>query len=541
MIRAFGATVKQYGIRYSRFAPLYIVLAVIAAVSNILAIRATGDMTQAASAEAGISADMMRFLLVLAAAGAVNALAESASALLRQRFYGKALHGMRGAFARRLLRLPYKDFAGKNSGEGVSLFANDVPQAAEFATVQVLSQVSQLTILVVSIVFMAFINWWLTLAYFALFPLLAVLQAAISAPIGQKSIEASERRAEFNAVVTDALQNPLTIKAYGLEASVERRYDDSYMKYFQALRDYVKTLALLVLLGVCATVTPTFALFVGSAAVVISGDMTLSAFIALTIISGPVGSWLSMFAQEMARMRQSSASAVRLLEYAPDVPESDPNAVRTHAPGGHAVVFDGATFGYDAEGAKTLEGATFAIEAGTITAIAGASGSGKSTALKLMLGLYEPDAGSVTLSTANVSYVPQDCHLLPISIKENIVCGLPFEEERLRLACENAGIYDFIRSLPEGFDAVLAESAANVSGGQRQRIAMARAFYRDAGILLFDEATSALDPATEKAVLEAFHRYVKANGKTAVLVAHRQSVLDMSDRVITLAKGGAQA
>jgi len=537
MIRAFRATLKQHGIRYARFAPLYIALAIIAAVSNILSVQATGNMTQAA-AEAG--ADMMGFLLALAVAGGINALAEGVSALLRQRFFAKALHTIRHTFAHRLLRMPYKDFAGKNSGEGASLFTNDVPQAAAFATVQVLSQLSQLTTLAVSVVFMAFINWWLTLAYFAFFPLLAALQAKISMPIGQKSLIASERRAEFNAVVADALQNPLTIKAYGLEAAVERRYDISYMRYYDTMCQYVKTLAGLALAGVCATVLPTFALFIAAAAVVISGGMTLSAFIALTIISGPVASWLTMFAQEMAHIQQASASAIRILDYAPKAPDTDSATVRIQASSKEAVIFDNVSFGYG-EGENIFESATFSVEKGTVTAMAGPSGCGKSTALKLMLGLYEPDEGRVALSSANVTYVPQDCCLLPVTIQENIVCGLPLDEAKLLLACENAGICDFVQSLPEGLESVLAESAANVSGGQKQRIAMARAFYRDADTLLLDEATSALDPATEKGVLEAFHHYVKSNGKTAVVVAHRQTVLDMADRVIFLAKGGAQA
>jgi ABC-type bacteriocin/lantibiotic exporter with double-glycine peptidase domain len=185
-----------------------------------------------------------------------------------------------------------------------------------------------------------------------------------------------------------------------------------------------------------------------------------------------------------------------------------------------------------------LEGVSFAVEKGSVAAITGPSGCGKSTVLKLLLGLYRPNGGKISLSSSSITYLPQDCYLLPVSIRENIIGDLPLDEGKLREACENAGIYTFIISLPEGFDSVLSESAANISGGQKQRIAMARAFYRDADVLLFDEATSALDPATEQAVLEAFRKYVKRGGKSALVIAHRQSVLDMSDQVITLAKGG---
>jgi ABC-type multidrug transport system fused ATPase/permease subunit len=201
------------------------------------------------------------------------------------------------------------------------------------------------------------------------------------------------------------------------------------------------------------------------------------------------------------------------------------------------VSFENVTFGYS-DDAAIFKNTSFSVEKGGITAIAGTSGCGKSTALKLMLGLYKADGGQISLSSENITYVPQDCCLLPVSIRENVLGGLPLDDEKLRGACENAGIYSFIQSLSDGFDSVLTESAANVSGGQKQRLAMARAFYRNADILLLDEATSALDPITEQAVLEAFRRYIKDYGKTAVVVAHRQAVLEMSDRIITLGREG---
>jgi len=208
-------------------------------------------------------------------------------------------------------------------------------------------------------------------------------------------------------------------------------------------------------------------------------------------------------------------------------------SIETSAP--HAIVFGSVTFGYSDE-AKVLNGVSFTVERGSVTAITGTSGSGKSTILKLILGLYAPESGQILLSSPGVSYVPQECTLLPVSIRENIICDQPADETKLRVSCENAGIYSFITGLPEGFDTVLAESAANVSGGQKQRIAMARAFYRDADILLFDEATSALDPDTEKAILDTFRQHVKTSGKTALTVAHRQSVIELSDCVIQLGK-----
>ena len=211
MIQVFFASVKRYQIKYARFAVLYILLAAIAAVSSVISIQATGNMTQAA--ELGITGEMISFLIVLAVAGLAQTVFGGISALIEKRSYGWVLHKVRSVFAESLLRMRYKEFSSKNSGEGASLFTVDVPQAASFLTIQMLSQVAQITTLVVSVVFMVFINWWLTLAYLVLFPVLAVLQSKIAAPIGLKREEASKRRAEYNAVVSDALQNPLTVLA----------------------------------------------------------------------------------------------------------------------------------------------------------------------------------------------------------------------------------------------------------------------------------------------------------------------------------------
>jgi len=545
MIRVFQETLKNYKIKPVWFAAFYVMLAVFAAVSNIIGIYATGNMTQAANL--GITDGVMDYLIILTVAWTVQAVFGGIMALMEKRAYGKVIHTIRRFFAERLLHMPYKEFDGKNSGEGASLFTVDIPQTASFLTVQALSQIAQLTTLLLSVVFMLFINWWLTLGYFILFPVLAILQAKIATPIGVKREEASKRRAEYNSVVSDALQNPLTVLAYGLESSVENRFKDSFSKYYKADYSAAKTGAGLALVGIFATLLPIFGFYFVASIVVINGGMTIAEFIALTIIASPAADWLTMFSQDLARLQTAKASVVRVSGFIPDRQDGHEDTISILTDADHSVHFNEVTFSYDDNaGDDTGTGddinerlyvfnkTSFTIDKNGITAIAGPSGCGKSTALKLILGLYQPDSGEVTLSSGNITYVPQDCHLLPVSIRENITAGLDSDEEKLKKACENAGIYDFIAALPEGFDSILVESAANVSGGQKQRLAMARAFYRNADILLLDEATSALDPVTELAVLESFRSYINDNNKTAIVVAHRQAVLDMSDRVITL-------
>jgi ATP-binding cassette subfamily B protein len=172
--------------------------------------------------------------------------------------------------------------------------------------------------------------------------------------------------------------------------------------------------------------------------------------------------------------------------------------------------------------------------------------------LKLLLGLYAPQEGRISVMGADstevslhslrdtFAYVPQDSFLFPESISENITGESEISDRsRLEKACHDAGILEFIESLSDGFDAILGESAENISGGQKQRIALARAFYRDAPIILFDEATSALDPTTEAAVLQSFNAISK--DKTVLMVAHRFSAIDFCDYVVVMESGKVAA
>lgn len=182
---------------------------------------------------------------------------------------------------------------------------------------------------------------------------------------------------------------------------------------------------------------------------------------------------------------------------------------------------------------------SFAVTKGKITALTGESGSGKSTVFKLILGLYEPQNGSITVN-GNIpldtslrglfAYVPQGNLVLSGSIRENLtLCDENIDEERMIEACKAAEIYDVILSMPEGFDTELSERGSGLSEGQIQRISIARALLTNAPVLLLDEATSALDEETETKVLSN----VKAmSDKTVLFVTHRNTSLKVCDRIV---------
>lgn len=207
-------------------------------------------------------------------------------------------------------------------------------------------------------------------------------------------------------------------------------------------------------------------------------------------------------------------------------------------------------FCYPGKSQVALDDLNIYIPAKKVIGIVGASGSGKSTAIDILLGLIEPDSGVLSVDGKpinsfnkrawqnNLGYVSQSIFLGDLSIKENIAFGLPpsrIDEDRVVLATKLAHLDELISSLPLGLDTMVGERGIQLSGGQRQRIGIARALYSDADMLVFDEATSALDGITEQLVMEAIHDFT--GKKTIVLIAHRLSTVKDCDCIYLMDKG----
>ncbi|MDE5804441.1 MAG: ABC transporter ATP-binding protein/permease [Lachnospiraceae bacterium] len=206
-----------------------------------------------------------------------------------------------------------------------------------------------------------------------------------------------------------------------------------------------------------------------------------------------------------------------------------------------------AVFSYEAS-ERVLNGVDITVEKGRTAALVGESGGGKSTVVKLLMGFYRLDSGSVKVLgrplsdytpdelRENIAYVPQDAYLFTTSIKENIRYGrLGASDEEVMEAAKRAYAHEFIMSFPDGYDTLVGERGESLSGGQRQRIAIARAFIRNAPILLLDEATSALDAESEQFVQRGIEALM--GGRTTLVVAHRLSTIEKADMIYVIGSG----
>jgi ATP-binding cassette subfamily B protein len=257
-------------------------------------------------------------------------------------------------------------------------------------------------------------------------------------------------------------------------------------------------------------------------------------------------------AKRLSRMRitiEAGMVGVRMMFGLLDQPETlaeHPNPVTmTKGPG--RIVFDRVGFSYGA-GRPVINDLSLVFEAGKTTALVGPSGGGKSTILNLILRLYDPHEGTVTIDDLDIrlasftslrdkiSFVGQDTFLFSASVSDNIRFGSPTaSEEEVIAACKAANAHEFIEHLPQGYQTQVGENGAFLSGGQKQRLAIARAILRDAPILLLDEATSALDSKSEALVQEAIQRLTR--DRTTVVIAHRLSTVLGADKICVIEAG----
>jgi subfamily B ATP-binding cassette protein MsbA len=220
------------------------------------------------------------------------------------------------------------------------------------------------------------------------------------------------------------------------------------------------------------------------------------------------------------------------------IPKSDFNQI---------IQIENVTFTYPGTTVPVLKHINLAVQRGEVVALVGASGAGKSTLTDLMMRFYEPELGTISIDSIDVSsissvdlrkifgMVSQEAILFHDTIRQNITLGLEVTDEQVYEAARIANAFDFISALPQGLDTVVGDRGTKLSGGQRQRITIARAVLRNPPVLILDEATSALDSESERLVQDALYRLME--GRTSIVIAHRLSTIQRADRIIVLDKG----
>ena len=362
----------------------------------------------------------------------------------------------------------------------------------------------------------------------------------------RRSMNASDTDANTKSV--DSLLNYETVKYFGNEDMEARRFDESMASYEKSATQVWTSLGWLnmgqgVIFGVGMTV-----MMVMSALAVQAGEQTIGDFVFINAMLMQLSIPLNFIGFVYREIRQGLTDIEQmfgLLDVEPEVrdrPDAKPLVV-----GQGAIRFDNVNFSYD-PARSILKGISFEVPAGKTVAIVGPSGAGKSTISRLLYRFYDIQSGSITIDGQNVrdvtqkslraaiGMVPQDTVLFNDTIAYNIRYGrVDASEEEVNQAADLAQIGGFIRTLPEGFKAMVGERGLKLSGGEKQRVAIARTILKAPPILILDEATSALDTATEHEIQAALDFVSK--GRTTVVIAHRLSTVVSADEIIVLKDG----
>tara|TARA_B100001173_G_scaffold302387_1_gene304026 strand:+ start:145 stop:1014 length:870 start_codon:yes stop_codon:yes gene_type:complete len=248
-----------------------------------------------------------------------------------------------------------------------------------------------------------------------------------------------------------------------------------------------------------------------------------------------------------ARLQQGIAAGENVFELIDEQSEYD-NGLIDNIDINNNIILSKVNFKYDGSDSLTLDNVDLEIESGKFVAIVGMSGCGKSTLVNLIPRLYNVSSGKITINNTNIndlkinflrqniSYVGQDTILFNDTIKNNISYGKKnVSDEQINNVLKQSYSQEFIKDMPEGINTEIGENGVLLSGGQRQRLAIARAFLKDAKILIFDEATSSLDTVSEKFIQKALDSLKE--GRTTIVIAHRLSTVESANKIIVMDNG----
>jgi len=444
------------------------------------------------------------------------------------------------------LSLAYHDAGGP--ADSVYRIHNDAMSVRYLAVDALVKLSTGAVTLAGMLVVTALIDWQLSLLAIVIVPVLWLLLMVNRKRLRARALEVKELESSALSVVQEVLGALRVVKAFGQEDREHERFTGCAKDGMRARIRYEIASGVLGLgIGLALAAGVAAFLFVGVRHVQ-SGVITLGELILLLSYLGQLYEPLRSISELAGMLQTHLASAervYRLLDEVPDVRER-PDARRIGRAYG-TVVFDDVSFGYgDRE--EVLHGISFALDRGTKLGIAGTTGAGKTTLVSLLLRFYDPTTGRILLDGIDLrdyrledlrrqmSVVLQEPVLFSTSIAANIAYANPgASAAELQVAARAANAHDFIQALPHGYETNVGERGMRLSGGERQRISLARAFLRDAPLLVLDEPTSSVDPGTEGEIMEALDRLT--TDRTTIVIAHRSSTLEHCNAQLTIEGG----
>ncbi len=470
------------------------------------------------------------------------------------------VYDMKNKMYRHLQSLPLSFFSNVKQGEVITRMTSDIAGIQGVFSGTLVSFASNVLILGSTAVTLFIMNWKLALLSLCVLPLFAAPTRRMGRVRWKFAKQTQEKLAQQNRIVEETLgiSGYLLMKLFARESREYESFREANAETTRLqIREATAGRWFMMLVGTFGSIGPMLIYLYGGY-LFIQGELTVGAIIAFVALLGrlygPVGQLTNLYVD----IKRSVALFQRIFEYFDIVPDiaDGPDTLPRYADNGSAnlpeaadggIEFRGVGFAYRPDKAA-LRGISFAAQPGTITALVGPSGAGKTTITQLIPRLYDVGEGQVLIGGAdvrsltleslrsNIGLVTQDTYLFNGSIRENLLyADESADEQRLIAACRAAYIHDFIEGLPDGYDTLVGNRGIKLSGGEKQRIAIARVLLKNPPVVILDEATSALDTRSEHYVQQAMQSLLR--GKTGIVIAHRLSTVRGADQILVVDNG----
>jgi ATP-binding cassette subfamily B protein len=454
----------------------------------------------------------------------------------------------RALLFRHVQRLAFAFHDARGTADTIYRIQYDAP-SVQWLTIHGVIPLLTSAITLLSMIYVtACLDWQLALVAMSIIPFLMAIPKIYDCRMRGQYTSVKELESSSLGIVHEVLTALRVVKAFGREDHEQERFvAQSTAGMGARIRLAFAESAFGLLSNVITAIGTALVLYMGVRSVLVS-RLTLGELLMIITYLTQLYAPLNAIGDKVIGLQTYMASikrAFELLDEVPDVAERPHARPLKRAAG--AIEFRDVGFAYDGQN-LVLEGVSFAIEAGTRLGIAGRTGAGKSTLMSLLMRFYDPRQGQILLDGVDLrdyklaelrnqfAIVMQDPVLFSTSIAENIAYGRPGASfQDIVTAAKVANAHDFIVTLPHGYDTLVGERGLRLSGGERQRIALARAFLKDAPILILDEPTSAIDVATEALIMEAMQRVMA--GRTTLMIAHRLSTLEVCDARLVIEHG----
>lgn len=540
------------GLRHGYLLVLFIIFSFVmnevVIIGNDLIAKATDTMLS------GGRVYFSRFIVPLLVMVAVGTAAAYLKSICGSHYSAVVQKDVRISLGGHLLRLPFPYFDEKGTGSIITRLISDMEEMGRFFSEIFPKFLVDIITVMTATVYLVRMDAMLIIVLFASYPVMLVVADRLSKKLAELTKKMRTHMDERTQKAYDAIQGIVVGRSYNLYELHKQKIDTVIDNMVAQACKSTRISSLGWVLKNVITTIPVIFCYLFALYETGRGKITVGEMLAFTVILSrilyPIGD-IVFCANDI---REVGVSLKRIQEIYNCPEERKGGSIILHNETEirrevSAIEWKDVDFGYgDGKGRRILNKISFSVETGEQTAFVGGSGEGKTTIFKLLCGLYEKEGGQYKLfghsfedwdleaARSCFSEVSQNVFLFPETIRQNVACGKEnATDEEIVEACRNANIHDFIMQLPKGYETLVGERGVLLSGGQRQRISIARAFLKNAPILLLDEPTASVDIEGEQKIQDAIERIAK--GRTVIIIAHRLSTVKNAKRIYVVSGG----